>query len=299
MSLPARLLNFWLPLTEKRDLSRAEDIAALRRLTDMKARLWLHPPLGSVFDNRTTGARPALWINPELPGPLLLYLHGGAYVMGGAVTHRALAARVSQDAAMPLCLPDYRLAPEDPCPAALEDALAVYRAVADHPDGVILGGDSAGGGLALSLLATVLRSELPPPLGLFALSPWTDLTLSGKSSTENAARDVMLPVARARECAALYLGAQAPDDPRASPLFAAFPGSPPVWLTVSETEILRDDTLRMAGRLRAEGADVTLTVERDLPHVWPLFYAILPEGRATLRALARWLRSLSPPEAGS
>ncbi|MEN9061689.1 alpha/beta hydrolase [Ponticoccus litoralis] len=299
MSLPARLLNFWLPLTEKRYLGRAQDIRALRRLTEMKARLWLHPPFGTTFDSRSTGGCPTLWVNPDSPGPLLLYLHGGAYVMGGPVTHRALAARLSRASGLPLCLPDYRLAPEHSCPAALTDALAVYRAVADHPQGVILGGDSAGGGLALSLLSEILRADLPKPLGLFAFSPWTDLTLSGDSCTENAARDVMLPVTRARDCAALYLGATAPDDPRASPLFADFGGAPPVWLTVSGTEILRDDTLRMAERLRGQGAAVSLTVERDLPHVWPLFHGMLPEGRATLRALAQWLRSLSRPEAGS
>lgn len=299
MSLPARLLNIWLPLTEKRHLSRAQDIAALRRLTDMKARLWLHPPFGTVFRDRRTGGRPALWVNPDSPGPLILYLHGGAYVMGGAATHRALAARLSRDAGLPLCLPHYRLAPEHPCPAALEDALAAYAAVAGHPGGVILGGDSAGGGLALALLSAILKGDLPPPLGLFAFSPWTDLSLSGTSCDENAARDVMLPVDRATECAALYLGDVRAEDPRASPVFADFPEPPPVWLTVSETEILRDDALRMADRLRTQGAEVSLTVEDDLPHVWPLFHALLPEGRATLRALAGWLRSLSPSEAGS
>jgi acetyl esterase/lipase len=292
MSLPARLLNFWLPLTEKRHLGAAQDIAALRRATDRKARLWLRPPPGTATPRRPVAGRPALWANAEAAGPLLLYFHGGAYVMGGFATHRGLAARLAQEAGLPLCLPQYRLAPEHPCPAALEDALAVYTALAERPEGVILGGDSAGGGLALALLAEILARGLPVPRGLFAFSPWTDLTLSGESCAENAARDVMLPVARAADCAALYLGGCGAEDPRASPLFARFPGAPPVWLTVSDSEILRDDSLRMAAHLRAEGAAVALQVMPDLPHVWPLFHAVLPEGRATLRALAEWLRAL-------
>lgn len=299
MSLPARLLNFWLPLTEKRHLGSAQDIAALRRLTDLKARLWLRPPPGSPLRQGTVAGRPALWANEAAEGPLLLYFHGGAYVMGGAATHRALALRLAQEAALPLCLPEYRLAPEHPCPAALEDGLAAYGALCDHPGGVILGGDSAGGGLALALMAEILAQGLPRPRGLFAFSPWTDLTLSGASCVENAARDVLLPVDRAEDCAALYLGTCGPEDPRASPLFARFPGAPPVWLTVSDSEILRDDSLRMAEHLRREGTEVTLLLEPDLPHVWPLFHAVLPEGRETLRALGGWLKALSPPADGS
>jgi acetyl esterase/lipase len=157
---------------------------------------------------------------------------------------------------------------------------------------VILGGDSAGGGLALALLGEVLRQGLPVPRGCFALSPLTDLTFSGQSLRSNAASDVMLPAGRAAEMAQIYLQGATADDPRASPLFADFTGAPPVWLCAGDTEILLDDTRRMAARLRAQGATVTEIIEHDLPHVWPYFHTLLPEARETLHALAAWIRSL-------
>ena len=192
-----------------------------------------------------------------------------------------------------MILPAYRLAPEAAFPAAIEDAMTAYRAVTGRPGCVVLGGDSAGGGLALAVLAEILREGLPKPLGVFALSPLTDLRFSGESARTNAKRDVLLPVERASEMADMYLQGADPSDPRASPLLANFDGAPPVWLTVGDTEILLDDTRRLADRLREAGVDVCVRVEHDLPHVWPIFYSVLPEARSTLRDIAGWITTLS------
>lgn len=299
MSLARGALNRWLRAVEKPRLARVRDVAELRRGFEAKARLFFHPPISTRCRATTTGGRGALWVDEARAGPLVLHFHGGAYVMGSSSTHRALAGWLSREAGCPVCLPDYRLAPEDPFPAAIEDALAVYRAVADHPGGVILGGDSAGGGLALALLAEILRHGLTQPAGLYALSPLTDLTWSGDSFARNAHRDVMLPAERAVENAEIYLQGRPADDPRASPLFADFTGAPPVWLTASDSEILLDDTTRLAAVLRQRGVPVTERIEADLPHVWPMFHNTLPEARQTLRVLARWIRSLSRPSGGS
>lgn len=302
MSLALRLLNPWLRRFEKRHLARAKSPRALRRSFEIKARLFFHGPRGSLvrFD-RLGGVAAERVLGPgaDEARPLLLYFHGGGYVFGSPRTHRAMLARLSALSGRPACLPEYRLAPEHPFPAAIEDALCAYRAVADHPAGVILGGDSAGGGLALALLGEILRLGLPLPAGLFAFSPLTDLTFSGASRSENAGADAVLPAERADEMAGMYLPMGGADDPRASPLFADFEGAPPVWLTVGDTEILRDDTLRMAAKLRHQGVDVECRVERDLPHVWPIFQPVLPEAMETLRALSGWLNSLEARKSGS
>lgn len=299
MSLMRRILDPWLRLTERRRLANAQDPATLRRAFERNAQLFFWPPRGARFEDTEAGGRTAIRVNAGAEGPLILYLHGGGYVFGSPRTHRAMLAHLCVFAGTSALLPDYRKAPEHAFPAAVEDALAAYRQVMAHPGGVILGGDSAGGGLALALLAEVLAQGLPKPLGLFAFSPLTDLTCSGGSLRTKARRDVVLPVERMGEMTERYLQGADPRDPRASPLFADFAGAPPVWIAASDAEILLDDTRRMADRLREQGVAVTETIEAELPHVWPIMHTLLPEGRTTLRALGAWIRHLSPRSDGS
>ena len=303
MSLLRPVLNTWLRLVEKPRLARAESHEALRQSFERQARLFFRGPRGSRYAEGTAGGVPVTRVAArgvaDDAGPLVLHFHGGGYVFGSSRTHRAMLARLSALSGVPAWLPDYRLAPEHPFPAAVEDALAAWGAVAGRPGGVILGGDSAGGGLALALLAEIGRRGLPAPRGLYALSPLTDLTFSGASIGDNARADAVLPASRVSDMAAMYLPGGDADDPRASPLLADFTGAPPVWLTVGDTEILRDDTLRMAARLRAQGVAVEVTVEHDLPHVWPIFQPFLPEATATLRALAGWISRCPAPSGGS
>lgn len=292
MSWQLSLLNRHLRWFEKPALAR-HDKDRLRRSFAFKSRLYFHPPLGSSFRADNLGGVPVQWARARGAGtdPVILYLHGGAYVFGSSTTHRAMLAKISSLTGMTACLPDYRLAPEHPFPAQIEDALACYRALRATQD-VILGGDSAGGGLALALLHEILAQGLAPPKGVFAFSPLTDVTYSGASVVENAARDTVLTADRIGEMLEMFLGTQDPKDPRASPLFGRFSGAPPVWMTVGDTELLRDDAVRMQATLLAQGVHSELHLEADHPHVWPIFHNILPEAGNTLDALASWIKAL-------
>ena len=298
VSLRARLLCGWLRQTEKRWIARASEPEPLRRHMEQSARVFFHPPPGVRFADITLGASlAAARVTPQgmRPGPLILYLHGGGYIFGSPRTHRAMVAHLAVRARLGAVLPRYRLAPEHAFPAAPEDALVAYRAVVDHPGGVILGGDSAGGGLALALLAQIGALGLRQPLGTFCFSPLTDMTFSGPSFVTNAKADPLLPAHRAADMAKMYLQGADPEDPRASPLYADFSGAGPVWLTAADTEILLDDTIRIAEHLTAQEVDVTRIIERGLPHVWPLMHGLLPQAHQMLAGLARWINSLAGP----
>ncbi len=299
MTLRLRLLNVFLRAFEKGHLAREPDPAKLRRSFELKARLFFRPPRGARFKALSLGGVPALdargaGVTGDGAG-VILYFHGGGYVMGSPRTHRAMMAQLSGLTGRAAILPDYRKAPEHAFPGAVEDALDCYRALSESHGAasIVIGGDSAGGGLALALLGEILRLELPRPAGVFTFSPLTDVTFSGPSFSANAQADVMLPAARARDMEQHYLAGADPRDPRASPLFAAFKGAPPVWICAGTTEILLDDTRRMAAHLREEGVQVQEVIAPGLPHVWPIFQTTLPEGRETLREVARWISSLS------
>jgi acetyl esterase/lipase len=299
VSLRRHILNAQLRLLEKPRLARAGDPAALRLSFERQARFWFRMPRGTALTDASRAGMAAIDLAPEGcdSGAVIFYIHGGGFVFGSPRTHAAMIARLAGQSGTCACLPAYRRAPEDPFPAALDDVTAAYGALLDagtDPARIVIGGDSAGGALALSLLARLIRRDMPRPAGLFAFSPLTDLTFSGGSFTANARREALLPAQRAADMAEMYLRGADPRDPRASPLFADFQGAPPVWLTCGDSEILCDDTRRIADRLRAQGVDVTCDVQHDLPHVWPIFQGVLPEADATLRDLAGWIRRRLP-----
>ena len=295
MSLARPLLNTWLRFTEKPQLRRASDPDALRRSFETKAKLFFHAPAGTDRRVARVGSIDGLEIRRDqhTDQALVLYFHGGGYIFGSPATHAAMLARFCKEARVRAFLPDYRKAPEHPFPAALDDALEVYdELLAQGEERIILGGDSAGGGLALALLGQLIATKRALPSGLFAFSPLTDLSFSSASLRENAQSEVVLPADRIAEITDLFLDGHTPTDPRASPVNAEFTGAPPVWLTYSDSEILADDSTQMAARLRSQGVQVTCAEERDLPHVWPIFHNYLPEARTTLRALAGWIKTL-------
>lgn len=296
MSIMCGVLNRYLKAVEKRRLRNAKLPRTLRRSFELNARV-VFRPRGKGF--RKADIAGVTGLRCEGCGPLILYLHGGAYVFGSPHTHRAMLAQIHKRTGCAVFIPDYRKAPEYPFPAAFEDALAVYRELADWPDGVILGGDSAGGGLALALLAEIIRLELPKPLGAFAFSALTDCTASGDSIRSNAETDVVLPAERLPDFFEMVLQGADPKDPRISPLFARFHGAPACWLCAGDREILFDDTRRMARRLSEQGVRVTEVIARDLPHVWPIFHLLLPEARATLDEVSDWINGLGRPECGN
>ncbi|MHC0052420.1 alpha/beta hydrolase [Actibacterium sp. D379-3] len=299
MSLMRPVLNRWLALFERRFLANITDPAAARAAFERKARFWFRPPRGTRFAPGQLCAPgrqvPVLWARGQgcRDDCAILYFHGGGYFMGSARTHSAMLAHLSNFAGVPACLVDYRLAPEHPFPAAFDDAMLAYRGLLAQGyagDRIILGGDSAGGGLVLSLLSAICREGLDQPLMTFAWSPLTDMTLSGASHRSNLRSDVMLPGERMPEVRERYLQGADPKDPRASPLFGGFGGAAPVVLMASDSEILLDDTRALETLLAGQGVRVVSHIEPGLPHVWPMFHGLLPEAVATLKELGAQIR---------
>jgi acetyl esterase/lipase len=188
---------------------------------------------------------------------------------------------------------DYRLAPEHPFPAALDDALAAYRwllAEGADPRRIAVMGDSAGGGLAFSLLLRLRDQGAPLPAAAVALSAWTDLALTGASLRLNAAADPMLNAEDLPKLAACYLASADPRDPYASPLYGDATGLPPTLIQAGSDEILHDDSTRMADRLRAAGCEVELEIWPRMPHAWHLFAPVLPEARRAIERIGAFVR---------
>ena len=218
--------------------------------------------------------------------PLTLYFHGGGYMVGGLASHAAFCARLARATGGSVLFADYRLAPEHRFPAAFDDGVAAYAAAAARAGGkLFVAGDSAGGGLALAVAQAARAASGREPDGLILFSPWADLTLSGASMAANAATDVMLSTKILMRMRAAYLGAHDPADKRASPLFDPNAHLPPVLLIYSATEVLRDDSTRLAAQLGGAGTRVVNVPFRGMPHVFPLF-RILPSAGRALRAVA-------------
>jgi monoterpene epsilon-lactone hydrolase len=250
---------------------------------------------GTTVEPVDVGGVPAEWVRPAVvaaPGACMLYLHGGGYVVGSCNTHRALASHLAARAGMPLLVADYRLAPEHPYPAALDDALTAYAwllARGFEPGRIVVAGDSAGGGLTLALLLALRDRALPLPALGVPLSPWTDLTLSGETMTSMADRDPMVQRAGLQRMSDWYVGAADPRDPLVSPLFADPSGLPPLLVHVGEIEALRDDAVQFAARAAAAGVDVTLEVWPEMVHVWHAFGPAVPESEAAVTRVAEFV----------
>lgn len=223
---------------------------------------------------------------------LILYFHGGGYATGSIATHRDLACRLSAVSGVRVLLVDYRLAPEHPFPAAVADGTAVYHYVLQNgftPEQIILGGDSAGGGLALALLLALRDGGQALPAAAFALSPWVDLALTGESLHSNAANDPVLTMAQLQEFAGWYLGNTDPHTPLASPLYADLKGLPPLLIQVGTAEILLDDARRLAAQAEAAGVPVTLDEWPEMIHGWQGFAAFLPEAFEALERMGTFV----------
>lgn len=242
------------------------------------------------------GVRPpeGIWPGGEWAGcpeagdaaPTVLYLHGGGYIGCSPATHRSLVGSLVQRIRGEAWVPQYRLAPEHPFPAALDDAFAAYRHLVEErgvsPSRLVVAGDSAGGGLALSLVHRLKASSLPLPAGVVTFSPWADLAATGASLDENSDRCSMFAGETIRRAAGFYLGSADPFDPLVSPLYGDFAGFPPLLVHASLDEVLRDDAMRVAERARDAGVAVESRWWPRVPHVWQFFPAVLPEARESL-----------------
>ncbi len=233
----------------------------------------------------------------EAPATVVLYLHGGGYFFGSPKTHRQVIIGMAKAFEGPAFGLDYRLAPEHPFPAAVEDATQAYRwLVTQYPAAkVVLAGDSAGGGLALVTALWARDTGVKAPAAIVAFSPWTDLAITGASVEANAKSCAMFTPKGTRAGAALYLAGADPRDPRASPLYADLAGLPPLLLFASRHEILLDDTVRLAERAKAAGVSVEVVLRDRLPHVWPIFVRLLPEGREALATVTDFARHVVLP----
>jgi acetyl esterase/lipase len=233
----------------------------------------------------------------------VLHLHGGAYTGGGPGSHRAFAAALSAATGRPVFLVDYRLAPDHPFPAALDDALAAFHWLIGpgrrvSPDAVVVVGDSAGGGLAVSLLVALRDTGAPRPTGAVLLSPWTDLAFTGDSHRTEAGRDPMCSQVALAQSVDAYVPADvARTDPRVSPLYADLAGLPPLLVHVGEVEVLRDDAVRLVERATAAGTEAELLVAPGMVHCWHVFAGLAPEADRDLAAVARWTRARLEPDA--
>jgi epsilon-lactone hydrolase len=242
------------------------------------------------------GGVPAEWT--ATPGAdadrVILFLHGGGYIAGSIESHRHMIAEAGRQARTRTLALDYRLAPEHPFPAALQDALAGYRFLLSSgfdPAHIALAGESAGGGLAIATLVSLRDDGEPLPACVWCSSPWVDLTMSGPTMMSKAAVDPLIPPSYLAELAAAYLHGTDPRDPRVSPIHADLRGLPPTLIQVGSAETLLSDSVRLAATAGEADVRVTLQIWPEMIHAWHLFYQQLAAGREALAAVGAFVRA--------
>ncbi|HVM52052.1 MAG TPA: alpha/beta hydrolase [Acidimicrobiales bacterium] len=246
------------------------------------------------------GGVPAEWVvAPEADaGRTVVYFHGGGYCIGSVLGHRAMLSHVSAAARARVLSVGYRLAPEDPHPAALDDAVRAYRwaltSGGADPARTVIGGDSAGGGLTVATLVALRDAGDPLPAAGVCLSPWVDLTQSGATIATKADVDPMVRAEDLGRWADAYRGERDAGDPAVSPLFADLAGLPPLLVDVGTAEVLLDDARRLAERASAAGVDVTLTVAEDMLHVWHFFAGAVPEADEAVARVGAFIAKEAP-----
>jgi len=241
------------------------------------------------------GGVPAEWITtPEaVEERVIYYLHGGGYMMGSINTHHEMISRLSRATGARALAIDYRLAPENPFPAAVEDSTAAYRwllSTGVDPARLVIAGDSAGGGLTVATLVALRDAGDPLPAAAVCLSPWVDLECLGESMTTKAEVDPMVPRESGLQWAKAYVGDAHPRTPLAAPLYADLTGLPPLLIQVGTAEMLLDDATRLAERAKSVGVDVALEVWDDMIHVWQFFASMLPEGQQAIDRIGEFIR---------
>ena len=257
-----------------------------------------HVDYADVTLDTANGPVPAIVATPTATPPVrhILYIHGGAYISGSPRSHVAMVARLAKRASATATLIDYRLAPEHPYPAAIDDCVAAYRVlIADvDPKLVTIAGDSAGGGATLATACRLRDEGDPLPGALYTMSPWTDLSGSGESVVGRQALDPMLDGSQLVDSARLYAVDVALDDHGVSPLFADLAGLPPLLVQTGTDEILLSDSTRLAERATAAGVDVTLDLADDMWHVYQAFAGYVPEATQALIRAAVFIRAHTP-----
>jgi monoterpene epsilon-lactone hydrolase len=300
-SLRARLVCLGLRWFIKSKSGPHTTVDAVRRQLALLGRLVPRPPRGTQKTWLDAGGVRAIRVAmPDAVGDLhILYLHGGGYVAGSPSLYRDFIWRIAAAArAQVLCI-DYRLAPEHPFPAALDDAVNAYRwllAEGADPRRVALMGDSSGGGLVFATLLRLRDEGARLPAAAVALSPWTDLACSGASLRRNSHADAMITAEEAPRLAGCYLAGADPRTPYASPLYGDPTGLPPTLIQVGSDESLLDDSVRLAERMRAARCQVELEVWPRMPHVWQVWARLMPEARWAVARIGAFVRSKCGPD---
>jgi epsilon-lactone hydrolase len=296
-SWQARTISTIIRLTAKRRPSGNEAAIVKYFRNKVNRPKFLRPPfprgakVQTVNVNRIKGE----WVQyTEKPRQTIYYLHGGGYAAGSPVHYRPFTAALSQATMSRVFALDYRLAPEHRFPAAVEDAVRGYRWLIKNglsPDNIVIGGDSAGGGLTIATLISLRDAGERLPIAAFCFSPWTDLACTGKSMAINDNRDPMFYSEFVCRMASVYLGFVLPGNPLASPLYADLSNLPPLLIFVGSNEVLLDDSVRLAERAKECGVDVDLRVGNDLPHVWPIFVGYkIPEAQAAIADVFQFIQ---------
>ena len=247
------------------------------------------------YQSITIGDLPAEWITPKRSkaDKVLLFLHGGGYATGSLRTHRALASQIAIHARIKALSIEYKLAPEHKFPTQIEQAVAAYQFLLEQgylPEDIAIGGESAGGGLTGGTLLYLKDHDIPLPACAIFMSPWFDLTGSGRSLITNKHKDPMVPYKGIPLWARNYAGDAELTNPYASPLFGDLKGLCPVYIQVGECEILLSDSTRYAEKAKNAGVDVTMEVWPNMFHAWQGFWMIIPEGKAAIEKLGAFLR---------
>jgi epsilon-lactone hydrolase len=304
MSLRSEIVRLGLRWLIKRRNYRELPIAEHRKFAATAERLVPNPPAGTRTEAVDAGGvRADLITTPSSNEHRhVLFLHGGGFIIGSPALYRHVTWRIAETTRARVLAVDYRLAPEHPYPAALDDAVAAYHWLlaksADQRQLAVMG-DSAGGGLVFSLLMRLRDQGTPLPAAAVALSPWTDLALTGPSLRLNDTADPMLSAEDPPQFVGEYLAGIDPRTPYASPLYGDPAGLPPTMIQVGSDEVLRDDSVRMAERMRAAGCQVELEIWPRMPHVWHIFVPLIPEARRAIERIGTFVRSRTGYEAAT
>ena len=274
---------------------REAPVPKMRERLDLVGRLGRRAKGISIEVSEIAGLH-AEWYRPESPvsGKVFLYLHGGAYALGSCDSHRALATHIARASNVATLLPEYRLAPENPFPAGLQDCVAVYKALLEmgySPKDIIVGGDSAGGGLTVATMLQLRHDGVSLPRASILLSPFLDMTASGESMKTRAAQDPWFDPENISVVVGHYCPEEDLHNPLLSPVFANVAGLPPTLIHVGDDEILLSDSTRIATLLKEAGVEVELTVYPELWHVFQLFIGAMPESRASVDAIGAYIRA--------
>jgi epsilon-lactone hydrolase len=288
-SIRAHVASFLVKRRIRSKLARITDVRDIRKVFGQtRPRL----PREVKFRDGTIGGIPGEWAETaKAAKATMLYIHGGGFVACSPVTHRPITAALAKRG-FRVFAPAYRLAPEHPFPAALDDTMGAYKQLLKTgiaPEDVVVSGDSAGGGLATALLLKAREDGLPMPAGLYLLSPWLDMATTAPSYDKFGAHDLIVSRDEIRRLATAYLGGK-PDNAFTSPVRGDPTGLPPTLIQVSSEEVLLSDSLNFANRAAMAGVDMRLHVWPEMPHDWPLFHQIIRAGVAAIDEAGQWMQ---------